>query len=551
MLRPWRCATLLLLAGLFAAAPPEASAEEWHEAYRAGVQALSRGNAQGAVSSLKRAIALRPEPGRNVLTYGTNFEPRYFPYLRLAEACLALGQLAEARTALDASASRGVEPAAERQALLARVEAAVEASKPPPTTVAVAPPPPSTTVPPVTEPAAPATPTTLAPAPAPPTTTLARASAAVASPPATVPATTLPPAPTTLAPASPAPAAAPSAAPAPPAAGPGASWLVFGAVALALVAAVAWTVLRKPAAPADEPASLPSLALDTPRSGSGSHVSPGTSRDGQGREWFGDFRLLGLLGRGGMASVYKAERQGELVALKRPLGSFLEDQEFLARFLREADIGRTLNHPNIVRILARGHVAEVPYFTMELLSGETLQALVAKRGALAPREAASLVAQIAEALDFAHSKGVVHRDLKPSNIMVLADGTAKVMDFGIARAARFDGLTATGAFMGTPDYVAPEVIEGRGAEARSDLYSLGALFYELMAGVRPFTGETAFAILRKHCSEAPRPPSQVAPAVPAELDALVLRLLAKAPADRPASAEDLVVSLRDWLNRAA
>ncbi len=549
MLKPW-CRTILLLAGLWAAAPP-AAAEEWHEAYRAGVQALGRGNAQAAVTALKRAIAMRPEPGRNVLTYGTNFEPRYFPYLRLAEAHLALGQIAEARAALEASAARDVEPAAERQGLLARVESAAEARRPPPPTVAAAPPPPPATVPPVTEPPAPPTTTTLAAAPTLPPTTLARAAAPSRPPSTTVPATTLPAPPTTLARVEPAPVATPAPAPAVPAPGPGASWLVFGAVALALVAAVAWTVLRKPSPVGSEPASLPSLALDGPRTGSGSHVSPGASRDAQGQEWFGDFRLLGLLGRGGMASVYKAERLGELLALKRPLGSFLEDREFLARFLREADIGRTLNHPNIVRILARGHVAEVPYFTMELLAGETLQALVAKRGALPPREAASLVAQVAEALDFAHSKGVVHRDLKPSNIMVLADGTAKVMDFGIARAARFDGLTATGAFMGTPDYVAPEVIEGRGAEARSDLYSLGALFYELLAGVRPFTGDTAFAILRKHCGDPPRPPSQLAPAIPAEIEAIVLRLLAKAPADRLASAEELVVSLRDWLNRAA
>jgi serine/threonine protein kinase len=170
---------------------------------------------------------------------------------------------------------------------------------------------------------------------------------------------------------------------------------------------------------------------------------------------------------------------------------------------------------------------------------------------MAPREAAALVAQIAEALDFAHSKGVVHRDLKPSNVMLLPDGTAKVMDFGIARAVRFDGLTATGAFLGTPDYVAPEVIEGRGAEPRSDLYSLGALFYELLTGHRPFTGESAFAILRKHCSEAVRPPSELVAGLPPELERLVLRLLAKSPDGRPANAEELVVALRDWLNRAA
>jgi len=158
---------------------------------------------------------------------------------------------------------------------------------------------------------------------------------------------------------------------------------------------------------------------------------------------------------------------------------------------------------------------------------------------------------VAEALDFAHSKGVVHRDLKPSNIMLLRDGTAKVMDFGIARAQRFEGLTATAGFLGTPDYVAPEMIEGRGADARSDLYSLGVVLFELLTGQRPFSGDAPFEVLRKHCSEEPPPPSRLHRGLPPELDTLVLRLLRKDRAERPASAEELVVALRDWLNRAA
>ncbi len=158
---------------------------------------------------------------------------------------------------------------------------------------------------------------------------------------------------------------------------------------------------------------------------------------------------------------------------------------------------------------------------------------------------------MAEALDFAHSKGVVHRDLKPSNIMLLPDGVAKVMDFGIARARRFDGLTATGAFMGTPDYVSPEMIEGRGTDPRSDLYALGVVLFELLTGQRPFSGDSPFAILKKHCTEEPPPPSRLRPGIPPELEAIVLRLLRKDPEDRPASAEELVVTLRDWLNRAA
>ncbi len=268
-------------------------------------------------------------------------------------------------------------------------------------------------------------------------------------------------------------------------------------------------------------------------------------------ERFGDYSLRETLGRGGMATVYLAERGGELVALKRPHVAFLDDAEFRERFLREAEIGITLHHPNIVRILERGNVQGVPYFTMEFVPGQTLQAWLRGRGALAVREACRIVTQVAEALDYAHLKGIVHRDLKPSNVMVLPDGSARVMDYGIARAQRYEGITATGAFLGTPDYVAPETAEGNVTDARSDLYSLGVLFYELLTGRKPFVGETPFATLRMHVSEAPAPPSAVLPGIPAELEAIVLRLLAKNPDDRYPGAEELLGDLRAYANRAA
>jgi serine/threonine-protein kinase len=252
-----------------------------------------------------------------------------------------------------------------------------------------------------------------------------------------------------------------------------------------------------------------------------------------------------------MAAVFKAERGGEVCALKRPLPAFLEDAEFLERFLREAELGRTLHHPNIIRIFERGDVGGIPYFTMELVQGETLHARVRSAGALAPRAATRIIAQVAEALDYAHLKGVVHRDLKPSNIMILEDGDVKVMDYGIARARRFEGLTLTGAFLGTPDYVAPETAEGKGTDARSDLYALGVVFYEILTGKKPFVGDTPFATLRKHCTEAPTPPSTISPGTPRELEAIILKLLRKDPGERYPSAEELLVELRDYLNRAA
>jgi hypothetical protein len=329
--------------------------------------------------------------------------------------------------------------------------------------------------------------------------------------------------------------------------------LALVAMALVLVGVLAWMALRR------GPESRPPIWAPTPRVGgtdapapsTPGKLSPGARRDEHGQEWFGDFRLLEMLGRGGMASVFKAERRNELSALKRPLSLFLDDPQFLQRFLREAEIGRTLNHPNIVRILERGDVEGVPYFTMELVEGQTLDAFVRARGPADPRTAATIVVHVAEALDFAHTKGVIHRDLKPSNIMLLPDGRVKVMDFGIARARRFEGLTATGAFLGTPEYVAPEMIEGSGTEARSDLYSLGVIFFELLTGRRPFTGDTPFAVLRKHATEEAAAPSRLEHGVPPELDAIVRHLLRKDPKERPASAEVLVVILRDWLNRAA
>ncbi|HEX9641197.1 MAG TPA: serine/threonine-protein kinase, partial [Candidatus Krumholzibacteria bacterium] len=265
---------------------------------------------------------------------------------------------------------------------------------------------------------------------------------------------------------------------------------------------------------------------------------------------FGEFTLVSRLGRGGMASVYRAERAGEAaVALKRPQESFLGEEQFIERFLREAELGRALNHPNIIRIFERGEVAGVPYFTMQLLEGATLWHALRAQGRFDPERAVRTVVQVAEGLDFAHSKGVVHRDLKPSNIWLDPDGRIVVMDFGIARARRFEGMTGTGAFLGTPEYISPEVIDGEAASPASDMYALGVIFYELVTGRRPFAGESAFAIFKQHRVTEPEPPSRLAPRLPPELEGIMLALLAKRPADRPASAEALVVSLRDYLNR--
>jgi serine/threonine-protein kinase len=260
--------------------------------------------------------------------------------------------------------------------------------------------------------------------------------------------------------------------------------------------------------------------------------------------------LLHPIGFGGMATVYKAVKRSEICALKLPRFSSNE-HESRERFLREAEIGRTLHHPNIVRILERGEVGDAPYFTMELIEGQTLSALLRLQDPLAPQAGGRMIAQVAEALDYAHLKGVIHRDLKPSNIMIARDGMAKVMDYGIARAHRFPGLTLTGAFLGTPEYTAPESAEEGIVDARSDLYSLGVVFYEALTGRRPFVGKTPFATMRKHRREPPTPPSAIRAEIPRDLEAIILRLLSKDPSERFQSAEELLIALRDSLKRAA
>ncbi len=666
---------------------PTLGAEEWFDAYEKGLLALRQKQGARAAEAFERAIRQRPEPGVNLLTYGTNRVDRYHPYLRLAEAWLLAGDLDKAGEALRQSEGRAREPAEERARLLTQLAATAEkmrlaaaalASTPPPATPPPAPVPsalalaaPLTTLPAATPvpwpPASPPAPTenakgTLDLRSEPDGATVLldgrllghtplKVGLAAGSYPVTlrkegtaeqsfsvrIEAGRVTGVTRTLVAVS-SPAATPVAEPAvasiivlaqPPGAsaylddeplgvtdlrtgrlvksgvtpgphqvrlslaghqdftqdvavGAGLAVTVRGDLSpnemaknhwrlpllagagIATVVVVAMllargrqglarggTVVLSPKAPGAAPTVATALTEGPSPLGALDEMETRAIPNSRRGERFGEYQLLEALGKGGMATVFKAERRGELCALKRPLPALLDDPEFLERFLREAEIGRTLHHPNIIRIFERGEVAGVPYFTMELVRGETLQARVKRDGPLGPRGSARLVAQVAEALDYAHLKGVVHRDLKPSNIMVLEDGTAKVMDYGIARARRFEGLTLTGAFLGTPDYVAPETAEGKGADARSDLYSLGIVFYELLTGKKPFVGDTPFATLRKHCTEPPTPPSVVSPETPRELEAIILKLLRKEPAERYPGAEELLIELRDYLNRAA
>ena len=252
------------------------------------------------------------------------------------------------------------------------------------------------------------------------------------------------------------------------------------------------------------------------------------------------YRVQRLLGKGGMGAVYLADDEvlGELVALKVISSAFATDETaMIARFRREAAAARKVSSPNVIRIHDLGEARPgLLYLSMEYFAGRTLADLIAQRGIVPLDDARDILKQIVNGLEAAHQAGVVHRDLKPSNVLVGERGAVKIIDFGLATTAMAEGLTATGAILGTPHYMAPEQIRGKAVDARSDIYALGALAYHLVCGRPPFHGDNAIAIGFAHCSEEPSPPRQLRRDVPANLEAAILAALAKAPEDRPSSA---------------
>jgi len=260
----------------------------------------------------------------------------------------------------------------------------------------------------------------------------------------------------------------------------------------------------------------------------------------------GEFEVVELLGRGGMGAVYKA-RQASLdrfVALKVLPQALSRDASFVERFGREARSAAAVSHPNIIEIHAVGEQDSYQFIAMELVEGETLGDVLSREGRVAVERAMALMRQVAAALATAHGAGMLHRDIKPSNILIKSDGLAKVADFGLAKRTEVDiSVTATGVPLGTPLYLPPEVARGQAAEARSDLYSLGATFYQALAGRPPFQGTTMAEVAIKHVEATVPPLQQLAPDVPPALCRVIHRLLRKNPADRYPSAEKLLEAL--------
>ena len=254
----------------------------------------------------------------------------------------------------------------------------------------------------------------------------------------------------------------------------------------------------------------------------------------------GRYRIERKLGAGGMADVYLAEDQelGRRVAIKILNSRHGNDDQFIERFRREAKNAAALNHPNIVSIYDRGEAEDTYYIAMEFLDGRTLKELIIGRGAAPINVAIEYARQILSALRFAHRHGIVHRDIKPHNVLVDGEGRVKVTDFGIARAGTSQ-MTETGSIVGTAQYLSPEQAKGGEVDPRSDLYSLGVVLYELLTGKTPFDGETPVEIAMKHLSTPPKPPSQLRPDIPRELDMVVMRALAKNPDERYQSADEM------------
>jgi eukaryotic-like serine/threonine-protein kinase len=269
----------------------------------------------------------------------------------------------------------------------------------------------------------------------------------------------------------------------------------------------------------------------------------------------GRYELHRRLGRGGMAEVYLARDQmlDRPVAVKVLFPALATDAGFVERFRREAQSAANLQHANIVSVFDWGEANGTYFIVMEYVEGHTLAEILRDDGRVHPDRAAEIAADIAAALGFAHRNGVVHRDVKPGNVLVTPDGSVKVADFGIARAISDhsdQNLTKTGSVMGTATYFSPEQARGAPVDPRSDLYSLGCVLYEMTTGQAPFSGESAVAIAYKHVQENPVPPRQIDPALPETLEAITLKCLAKNPANRYPTAQDLRADLRRYLDGA-
>jgi serine/threonine protein kinase len=261
-----------------------------------------------------------------------------------------------------------------------------------------------------------------------------------------------------------------------------------------------------------------------------------------------DYRILGILGRGGMGAVYRVSNllTGREEAMKVVLPDYAADADAADRFLREIKIQASLQHPNITALRTAVRAENHILMIMELVEGASLEAMLTN-GPLGLAQAIRITDDILGALSYAHQHGVIHRDVKPSNIVVTSRGLPKLMDFGIARAAGDIRLTQSGMAVGSLYYMSPEQVLSRPVDVRSDIYSMGATFYEMLTGRRPVEGEGQYAVMNAHLSLVPVSPSEIAPGVPREVSSVVLKSLEKAPEQRYQTAAEFQAAVRQTI----
>jgi len=260
------------------------------------------------------------------------------------------------------------------------------------------------------------------------------------------------------------------------------------------------------------------------------------------------YELTELIARSGMASIFKARdlANGATVAIKVPYLQFESDVVFYNRFEREEEVGRRLQHPNLIHVLSPERKSRM-YIAMEFVDGVSLRSMMRDKRVFETEKALGVARQICAALVYMHTSGVVHRDLKPENILITADGQVKIMDFGIAldesaRRLTWSGLSST---IGTPDYMAPEQVSGRRGDARTDIYALGTILYEMLTANLPYSGDNVYNMMRAKTSEDPRPPSYYRPDLDPHLEEIILHAIERQPRNRHPSAAAMLEDLRD------
>ena len=259
------------------------------------------------------------------------------------------------------------------------------------------------------------------------------------------------------------------------------------------------------------------------------------------------YEILGKIGTGGMADVYKAKdhKLNRFVAVKVLKPEFREDTTFIRKFKSEAQAAAVLTHPNIVNVFDVGDDNGVYYIVMELIEGITLKEYISKKGKLSVKEATSIAIQVSMGLEAAHSHGIVHRDVKPQNIIISMDGKVKVTDFGIARAASSNTISSN--VMGSVHYSSPEQVRGGYSDEKSDIYSLGITMFEMLTGRVPFNGETTVAIAIKHIQEEMPSPKEFVPEIPSSVASIVLKCCQKSPDRRYQNMAELIADLKQSL----